>query len=300
MTEHTQLSLSPNMVITKDEKTSYIIQVVMQTTNSSTTALCRKMYAPEKPQYVLKFIFNKPNRNSRKEIDILREIDHPNIIKVHDSFLYGEYNVLVTVFYEGGTLLNYIRSSHYNYKTTLVFAKQCLLALKYCHSKGIIHNDIKLQNFFFVIYPSPHVVLADFGFAQKIQDGEAFLNRSGTIGYLSPEKINNLPHDASTDIWSLGVTFFQIFTKFSPFRNEDDIKTGKFKRPRAWMALNSEVQHLIESMLKVNLRDRITAENALELPLFTPVTDKSEMKSNSDIMEALLMATQSTTDSLYI
>ena len=129
------------------------------------------------------------------EVNILKRLDHPNIIKLYDVYEDEKYFFLITELCTGGDLLDYIRESGGGLTETQ--ARQFLVpivdALNYCHSLGIVHRDIKLENLLITQkkgFSQKIVKVSDFGFARFILEDRQASTVCGTPGYLAPEILN--------------------------------------------------------------------------------------------------------------
>lgn len=207
---------------------------------------------------------------SQSELFALKRLNHPNIIKLYDSFNDKGHLFIILQHCERGTLTSFIKPSHGIEPSLLIpYMKQLLSALAFCHQIKIAHRDIKPENVFLDSYNRP--LLADFGFAVFFQDPK--INKfCGSLRYRSPEIINQQPHcPFKADIWALGVSFFEMASGTSPWPiNQPDalhkaITAGKYKIPETVPRAIAEV---IRKMLVVDPESRASAESLLELPIF--------------------------------
>ena len=154
---------------------------------------------------------------------IIASLNHHNIITIHDL---GEVNgrcFLAMEYLEGGDLNRFIRKG--------LQAKGCIQLLKlianclaFVHKKGIVHRDIKPENILFRKNGTP--VLTDFGVAKQIQTDTSLTMDGMTVGspyYMSPEQAEHKPLDAKTDIYSLGIVFYEMLTGQKPFQGSSPI-----------------------------------------------------------------------------
>lgn len=211
---------------------------------------------------------------SQCELFALKRLNHPNIIKLYDSFTDKGHLFIILQYCERGTLTSIIKPSHGIEPSLLVpYMKHLLSALAFCHQIRIAHRDIKPENVFLDSYNRP--LLADFGFAIFLQDQK--INKfCGSLRYRSPEIINQQPHcPFKADIWALGVSFFEMASGTSPWpMNQPDalhkaIIAGKYKIPETVPRAISEV---IRKMLVVDPESRASAESLYELPIFAKDT----------------------------
>ncbi|EFC45235.1 protein kinase [Naegleria gruberi] len=152
-----------------------------------------------------------------KEASQLSHINHPNIIKVNDYFITNDNLLIIDMdYYECGDLTNLLKHDEVvSEKLLKQILKQMLSALKLVHEEmHIIHRDIKPTNIFIKKLESEkiEIVLADFGLAKKFQESKG-QSYAGTPLYMSPEIALGSSYSFNTDIFSLGVSIYQIMTK---------------------------------------------------------------------------------------
>ncbi|TNM84971.1 hypothetical protein fugu_009149 [Takifugu bimaculatus] len=179
----------------------------------------RKMYSGQ--VVALKFI-NKVGRsekelqNLKREIEIMRGLQHPNIIKLFDSFETKTEIVIVTEYAEGQ--LYQVLEDDGKLPETQVREIACQLAsaLYYLHSHRILHRDMKPQNV--LLMKDGTVKLCDFGFARAMSFSTFVLTSiKGTPLYMCPELIQEKPYDHTADLWSLGCILYELHTGAPPF-----------------------------------------------------------------------------------
>ncbi len=166
------------------------------------------------------------------EIRTLAALDHPNIAQLRTAFEYENQLVMVMEFVEGTTLEKLPGARPMPVSDAINYSIQVLAALTYAHSKGVTHRDIKPAN----IMVTSHglVKLMDFGVARSSSDPH--LTRPGsTVGslhYMSPEQVRGGIVDARSDIYSFGVTLYQIVTGRQPFQGENayDVLTAQINQ----------------------------------------------------------------------
>ncbi|OHT15751.1 CAMK family protein kinase [Tritrichomonas foetus] len=203
------------------------------------------------------------------EINALVRLNHPNIIKLYDSFEENDHLFMILQLCENGTLSSIIKNSRGIDPQLLVpFMKQILSAVAFCHSQKIAHRDIKPANVFLDGYTRP--LLADFGFATIIQNDALTKKFCGSFPYRSPENLQQLPHDAfKSDIWALGVTFYEMATGGSPWPTHAPdsaskaILSGSYHIPE-WVP--KTISGVIKKMLVVDPNSRFSAAQLLESP----------------------------------
>ncbi|XP_055798915.1 serine/threonine-protein kinase 36 isoform X2 [Salvelinus fontinalis] len=158
----------------------------------------------------------KELRNLKREIDIMRGLQHPNIVLLLDSFETEREVVVVTEYAEGE--LFQILEDDGNLPESQVrdIACQLVSALYYLHSHRILHRDMKPQNI--LLGKGGVVKLCDFGFARAMSVSTLVLTSiKGTPLYMSPELVEEKPYDHTADLWSLGCILYELHTGVPPF-----------------------------------------------------------------------------------
>lgn len=152
------------------------------------------------------------------------------------------------------------KTTSFHEHTAKKYFKQIAQALAYCHSQNICHRDIKLENI--LVDDHGHVKLIDFGFSIKCNDKVRLTSFCGTPPYMSPQLASRSPYSGqSSDVWALGIALYLMITGKFPFRSSNEkqlyrlIQQGKYKNEN----FSPEIKQLLDSMLKVDEKTRITA-----------------------------------------
>jgi len=213
--------------------------------------------------------------NISVEIDLLRNYgNHPNILCLKEVFEDKKRITLVTELMKGGELLTQLRKKKlYPEKEACVLARKLLSAIAYLHRNGVVHRDLKPENLLFTSESEDtEIKIADFGFARYIGEG-TLQTPCGSPAYVAPEIVKEEEYTKSVDIWSLGVIFYIVLCGFPPFYHEntekifEQILKGYFDFPDPyWTRISSSAKDLITRMLKIDPKERITAEEALKHP----------------------------------
>ncbi|ULT96952.1 hypothetical protein L3Y34_005045 [Caenorhabditis briggsae] len=215
--------------------------------------------------------FQKLEREAR----ICRKLQHPNIVRLHDSIQEESFHYLVFDLVTGGELFeDIVAREFYSEADASHCIQQILESIAYCHSNGVVHRDLKPENLLLASKAKGAAVkLADFGLAIEVNDSEAWHGFAGTPGYLSPEVLKKDPYSKPVDIWACGVILYILLVGYPPFWDEDQhrlyaqIKAGAYDYPSPeWDTVTPEAKSLIDSMLTVNPKKRITADQALKVP----------------------------------
>ena len=186
------------------------------------------------------------------EIRMLKNVDHPNIIKLFDVKEFKDEGILFMVmeFATNGNLTTYLvdGKKSVDEKVLYKFFKQICDAIFYMHNViRVVHRDIKAENV--LIDDDNNVKLADFGLSKKIENDSLLSTQCGSINYVSPEIIKGEGYSEKTDIWSLGVLLYLMAVGSFPF--EDDNAGKLFQKilsdPVKFPASNSSFQNSIEA-----------------------------------------------------
>ena len=157
------------------------------------------------------------------EIRILASLDHPNIAQLRTAFEYDNQLVMIMEFVEGATLEKRATEGPIPLNEVLAYSDQVLSALSYAHSKGVTHRDIKPGNI--MITSHDLIKLMDFGIAKSSTDLERTQltcpgTTLGSVYYMSPEQVRGDTVDRRSDIYSFGVTMYEMLTGLRPFQAE--------------------------------------------------------------------------------
>uniref|UniRef100_A0A7S1KN36 non-specific serine/threonine protein kinase n=1 Tax=Percolomonas cosmopolitus TaxID=63605 RepID=A0A7S1KN36_9EUKA len=157
--------------------------------------------------------------NIMQEIDLLRKLEHLNIIKYVDHKQTKRHLYIIMEYAPNGSLQDMIRKySHISEKIVAGYIRQVLTGLKYLHEEGVIHRDIKGANL--LLSADRTVKLADFGVAASLADVDGD-HAVGTPYWMAPEIIDTQPATTSSDIWSVGCTVIELLTGKPPYFNLD-------------------------------------------------------------------------------
>ncbi len=149
-------------------------------------------------------------------------LSHPNIVSVYDVVDDGALHYIVMELIEGITLKSYIhKKGHLGVKETIGIAIQVAQGIAAAHDQHIVHRDIKPQNM--IISRDGKVKVADFGIARGVSSQTVGTNAVGSVHYISPEQARGSYSDARSDIYSLGITMFEMATGRVPFDGENTV-----------------------------------------------------------------------------
>lgn len=170
---------------------------------------------------VLKSIKIKDDSQSKKvmqEVYMLRKVKHMNIVRLFEYFETDKHILFVIELCAGGDLLNYVRRRRrLKEDVAKCFFKQVIESLAYCHSKGILHRDIKLDN---ILLDTKGIIkICDFGVGKIVKKGEKMTEQCGTPAYIAPEILKDEGYYGfAVDIWSAGVVLFAMLYGTVPFK----------------------------------------------------------------------------------
>jgi serine/threonine protein kinase len=155
-----------------------------------------------------------------REIRLLASLNHPNIASLRTALTYNNQLVMIMEFVEGETLANRLSRAPISTAEAVDYADQVLSALSYAHKQNIIHRDIKPANM--MLTPQGVVKLMDFGIARSATDGSLTSTGTtlGSLNYMPPEQVRGESADARSDIYSFGVSLYELLTAKLPFRGD--------------------------------------------------------------------------------
>ena len=252
--------------------------------------------------YAMKIIRKRKNRGNdeedndneieiRNEIEILKHLDHPKILKIVDFYSTLKRYYIITEFCPEGELFNeIIKVGKFDEGQSAFILNQILKAVKYCHKMNVIHRDIKPENIMITNREKNgclQVKLIDFGTATISEKGQKENKYVGSSYYMDPEIIKR-KYDEKCDLWSIGVILYILLNGRPPFDGNDDdeilenVAKGVYdKWSYPYPLLSSEAKDLINKLLQYDPKQRISAEEALEHPWFKKAEFKKKDKVNS-------------------
>ena len=197
-----------------------------------------------------------------REVDVLRTVEHENVVKLHDVFETNDYTCLVMDMAENGDLLDYINSRRYlSEHMARMFFTDLVNGMEECHKLGVVHRDLKCENL--LLDSQLRIKIADFGFARK-QTGQNLETYCGSFAYAAPEVILGDPyHGAKADIWSMGVILYAMVVGRLPFR-DTDVKTMLSQIASRLVfpsTASDEFKDLVRGILQFNPDNRLSIES---------------------------------------
>jgi len=210
------------------------------------------------------------------EIKILKQVDHPNIIKLKELFETPKILAIVTELVTGGEVFDKIvEQGSYSEKDAAILVGKMVSAIDYLHKRGIVHRDLKPENLLLKDEKSiTEVKIADFGLSKIV--GEKFslmLTACGTPSYVAPEVLTATGYDKEVDLWSIGVITYILLCGFPPFYNEnisklfEEIMQADYDFPEEyWGHISDNAKDFISKLLVADPCRRLTAAEALNHP----------------------------------
>ncbi|XP_013776556.1 serine/threonine-protein kinase PAK mbt-like [Limulus polyphemus] len=205
------------------------------------------------------------------EVVIMRDYHHPNIVEMYNSFLVGDELWVVMEFLEGGALTDIVTHARMDEEQIATVCNQCLKALAFLHSQGVIHRDIKSDSI--LLASDGRVKLSDFGFCAQVSPD--LLKRKSLVGtpyWMAPEVISRLPYGPEVDLWSLGIMVIEMVDGEPPFFNEPPLQAMRRIRDMPPPKLKNthkvspRLQGFLEKMLLRDPSQRATACELLQHP----------------------------------
>ncbi|KAM6920692.1 death-associated protein kinase 3 [Lycodopsis pacificus] len=252
-------------------------------------------------EYAAKFIKKRRLSSSRRgvsreeierEVNILREIQHSNIITLHDIFENKADVILILELVSGGELFDFLAEKEsLTEEEATQFLKQILDGVQYLHSKRIAHFDLKPENIMLLDknVPNPRIKLIDFGIAHQIKAGNEFKNIFGTPEFVAPEIVNYEPLGLEADMWSIGVITYILLSGASPFLGETkqetltNISAVNYDFDEEYFSNTSELaKDFIRRLLVKDPKKRMTIDDSLEHPWIKVIKRRNVRQEERD------------------
>lgn len=208
-----------------------------------------------------------------KEIEMLGQLDHPNIVKVFEYFVDYENYYVIQEYCKGGELYEQIyKFETFTEKIAAEVMYQLISAVCYLHSNNIVHRDLKPENIMLLSKDlgDISIKLIDFGAANYCQEGKLLKRKTGTSYYIAPEVVMK-KYNKKCDVWSCGIILFILLCGYPPFDGEtdDEIMEGVISKEiiyedNEWKNLSQEAKSFVQKLLIKDYNNRITAEDSLK------------------------------------
>lgn len=209
----------------------------------------------------------------------MKQIDHPNVVKLYDIFEDEKYLYIVMELLQGGELFDQIlKKETFNEGEARDVVAPIFDALIYCHKLGIVHRDIKPENLLLTDKElgSGVMKVSDFGLARFVQEDTFATTTCGTPGYVAPEILHEKPYKEGCDFWSVGIVLFILLSGEPPFYHEDNfelfelIKKCRYDMNKPiWKEISDEAKSFIKGLLVADPSKRMTASEIQNHPWMT-------------------------------
>ena len=243
-------------------------------------------------QRAMKIIAKKNVENSQKidteimnEIEILKKMDHPNIVKIFEFYNSTNNYYLITEFCKEGELFDKIvKEGPFDEDFASYIMYQIFSAVNYCHSMSILHRDLKPENILIERKEKNglKIKIIDFGTAKIFENNKVERKIIGSSYYIAPEVLSK-NYNEKCDLWSCGVILYILLSAAPPFSGRNDneiiesIKKGYYDiESNIWQKISSEAKNLIRNLLERNVGIRINAEDALNHKWFKKLKTKDK------------------------
>eukprot|EP01114_Cavostelium_apophysatum_P007797 TRINITY_DN1997_c0_g1_i4.p1 TRINITY_DN1997_c0_g1~~TRINITY_DN1997_c0_g1_i4.p1 ORF type:complete len:353 (+),score=94.68 TRINITY_DN1997_c0_g1_i4:129-1187(+) len=247
-------------------------------------------------KYALKFIDKKFVDKEdlvllSREIDIMKKVDHPNVLSLKELFETPTQLSLVLELVKGGELFfKIVERGSYSEQDASAIVRQIVNGVLYLHSLGIAHRDLKPENVLVAIEDGEEVIkIADFGLSKVFAGGQNLVTSCGTPDYAAPEVLTcERAYDKSVDLWSVGVITYVLLCGYPPFyANSHPALFEKiihcnysFPEPE-WNLISGTAKDFIKNLLVINPKLRMTAQMSLDHPFLKGGAGTNEISTNS-------------------
>nr|XP_046242403.1 serine/threonine-protein kinase Chk2 isoform X1 [Scatophagus argus]XP_046242404.1 serine/threonine-protein kinase Chk2 isoform X1 [Scatophagus argus] len=232
-------------------------------------------------------IINKKNfqsegtatKNAKTEIEILKRVDHPCLIRTEDFYQTEDSYYIVLELMEGGELFHKVKSQQQlSESVAKLYFYQMLRAVQYLHSNGIIHRDLKPENILLSSQDDVCLIkVTDFNQSRILEETTLMRTLCGTPSYLAPEVFTHASttgYGLAVDAWSLGVLLFVCLGGYPPFHKDfghqlitEQIIRGEFTMvPSKWKYISDQAKDVVRKLLVVDPGKRMTIDEALQHP----------------------------------
>ena len=208
-----------------------------------------------------------------QEVTMMKKLDHPNIIRIIETYRTASKLYIVMELCTGGELFDKLydqEDSKFSEDSARSLVNKMVSALNYLHQAGIAHRDLKLENFIFTNKSeNAEIKLIDFGYSQNYLSQDHMNSIVGTAYYIAPEVLEG-DYTKECDIWSMGVILFMMLSGRCPFGGNDDdeiqdaVRNGKLKfNQKHWGDITPDAIDLCQKMMERNVSSRLDCKGVL-------------------------------------
>jgi len=202
----------------------------------------------------------------KNEISILRDLDHPSIVRLYEVYDVKNQMYVVMDLCVGGDLWNRVP---YTEKAAAIIIKKLVSAIAHMHDNGVMHRDLKMENILFETNdPDSEIKVIDFGLSKKFRPGEYMDSRVGSFYTMAPQVLQGV-YTSAADMWAVGVLAFLLLSSEKPFDAPDNndiiIQIMKcdynFDAP-VWKSISEDAKKFIAQLIETDPEERLTAVKA--------------------------------------
>jgi len=259
-------------------------------------------------QFAVKVINKKDlgrdyEKNLKMEVDILKKVNHPNIIALKELFDAPDKLYLVMELVTGGELFDKIvEKGSYTETEAVQLVRKIVSAVEYLHNIGIVHRDLKPENLLLKKAGDDlEIAIADFGLSKIVGQHVMMQTACGTPSYVAPEVLNAAGYGNEVDMWSIGVITYILLCGFPPFYGDtvpeifEQIMEANFDYPEEyWGQVSKEAKDFINKLLVVDSGKRLTAAAALKHPWLAGGSAANAKTINTNKFKTLAAERQNT------
>lgn len=227
---------------------------------------------------------NKHQKMFKRETDIMKKLKHQNIITLYDTIIdeNTENVYLIMDYYSRGDFSKFLKKRPLKEKYAVKYLKQLSKGLEYLLSNNIIHRDLKPQNI--LVSDIGDIKITDFGFARYFDNDLLIQTICGSPLYMAPEIMKSQKYDYKSDLWSVGIIFYEMLFGYTPFKSKNiyelirKIENEDVRIPNKF-SISIGCKNLLFGLLEKDPIKRISWDDFFTHPIFTNV-DFNERENN--------------------